>query len=380
MMSCPPFLSDVAFRAGAAYLTLLSEVMMKGRRKVISYRWSLQAQFELEARRSLAKRSNKDAHRFLDAALEFGRDFEPTGLLAGGSRKPQVEEIRNTLTKFDVVEHSARNPNLSMLLTQTIEIVVGAGQLLIAEWARKEGPRGEGDKASVDFEIEEFLRLQLLELLNCDFWGEETGHSLTGNSMCWVVDPNDGTSDFLNGLKGSALSVGLLREQIPVLGVVFAPITVEGTPDCIAWAEGLEKVIRNGQPVPSRLSTKTLSSNESVMVSAAAINKPGINADLCKPAEFVAMPSIAYRLAKVAAGDGVCGVSLYPVSAHDVVAGHALLRGAGGVLLDERAQTISYVTEANMQIVSRRCFGGSASACRILVAREWNRIFTDATS
>ncbi|MNC66249.1 Inositol monophosphatase family protein [compost metagenome] len=88
------------------------------------------------------------------------------------------------------------------------------------------------------------------------------------------------------------------------------------------------------------------------------------------------MPSIAYRLAKVAAGEGVCGVSLYPVSAHDVVAGHALLRGAGGVLLDERGQPITYVTEANMQTVSQRCFGGSVSACRILLARDWGRIFT----
>lgn len=353
---------------------------MKGRRKVVSHRWSLQAQFELEASRALAKRSNKSAHRFLDAALVFGRDFEPTGWLVGGSRNPNVEEQRNTLIKLEGVEHSVRNPNLSALLTQTIEIVIGAGQLLIAEWARTGGPRGEGDKASVDLEIEEVLRQKLLDLFNCDFWGEETGHSLTGHSWCWVVDPNDGTSDFLNGLKGSALSVGLLHEQVPVLGVVFAPITVEGLPDCIAWAEGLEKVIRNGQPVPSKLSAKNLSSNELVMVSAAAINKPDINADLCNPAGFVAMPSIAYRLAKVAAGDGVCGVSLYPVSAHDVVAGHALLRGAGGVLLDERGQTITYVTEATMQTVSRRCFGGSMPACRTLVAREWDRIFTEIPS
>ena len=69
------------------------------------------------------------------------------------------------------------------------------------------------------------------------------------------------------------------------------------------------------------------------MVSAAATGKPEINNQLCAPAEFYAMPSIAYRLAKVAAGDGVCGISLYPVSAHDVVAGHALLRGAKGVLI-----------------------------------------------
>ena len=348
---------------------------MKGRRKVISSKWSLQAQFEVEASRTLANRSKKGANRFLDAALVFGRDFEPTGRLAGDSCNPTVEKHCNIPPKLDVAESHVRRPNLSALLTQTIEVVIRAGQLLIAEWARVDGPRGQGDKASVDVEIEQLLRQQLLELFPCDFWGEETGHCLTGHPWCWIVDPNDGTSDFLKGLKGSALSVGLLHEQMPVLGVVFAPITVEGLPDCIAWAEGLDKVIRNGQPVISKLSAKTLSSNEIVMVSAAAINKPDINTDLCKPASFVSMPSIAYRLAKVAAGDGVCGVSLYPVAAHDVAAGHALLRGAGGVLLDEWGEEITYVTAANMQKVSRRCFGGSVSACQTLVTRDWDRIF-----
>jgi myo-inositol-1(or 4)-monophosphatase len=128
----------------------------------------------------------------------------------------------------------------------------------------------------------------------------------------------------------------------------------------------------------TRLSAKTLSSDEFVMVSAAAINQPALNSELCQPSTFVAMPSIAYRLAKVVVGEGGCAVSLYPVSAHDVVAGHALLRGAGGVLFDERGQTITYVTEANMQTVSQRCFGGSVSACRSLLAREWDRIFTES--
>ncbi|POF44427.1 inositol monophosphatase [Pseudomonas laurylsulfativorans] len=269
-----------------------------------------------------------------------------------------------------------QTPNLEQLLTQTIEVVIRAGQLLIAEWARVDGPRGQGDKAAVDEEIEQFLHRHLLTLLPCDFWGEETGHCLTGHPWCWVVDPNDGTADFLKGLKGSALSIGLLHKQTPVLGVVYAPVTVEGVPDCIAWAEGMAEVSRNGLPIVSQLSIKTLSSDEFVMVSAAAINKPELNRELCQPSSFVAMPSIAYRLAKVAAGEGACGVSLYPVSAHDVVAGHALLRGAGGVLFDERGQPITYVTEAHMQTVSQRCFGGSVSACRLLLAREWDRIFT----
>ncbi|QJC81566.1 inositol monophosphatase family protein [Pseudomonas umsongensis] len=265
-------------------------------------------------------------------------------------------------------------PNLSKLLAQVTDIVERAGVLLSEEWSRAEGPRGQGDKAVVDVEIENILRPELLNLLSCDFWGEETERLFTGHAWCWVVDPNDGTSDFLKGLKGSAISVGLLCESIPVLGVVCAPITPEGLADCIGWAEGIPHLIRNGQSVNVRLADKQLSSGSTIMVSAAAVNKPELNRDLCAPGRFHAMPSIAYRLARVAADDGVCGISLYPVSAHDVVAGHALLRGAGGVLLDENGVTIRYSSEANMANVSKRCFGGSPSACYELAAREWDRV------
>jgi fructose-1,6-bisphosphatase/inositol monophosphatase family enzyme len=347
------------------------EAMMKGRRKVISHKWSLQAQFEIEAIRALTNRSNKGAQRFLDAALAFGRDLEPVGWLAGNFR---CKDDCNPLPNCNLTSSGRQGSDLSELLTRTIEVVIHAGQLLSAEWARNDGSSGQGDMAGVVVDIEQILRQQLLQLFPCDFWGKETGNRLTGHSWCWVVDSNDGTADFLSGLKDSTLSIGLLYEQSPVLGVVFAPVTVEGLPDCIAWAEGLKYVIRNGQPVKTKLSARPLSSEEFVMVSAAARSKPDINADLCKPAGFVAMPSIAYRLAKVAAGDGVCGVSLYPVSAHDVVAGHALLKGACGVLLDEQGQSITYTTKAKMQTVSQRCFGGSISACRELLEREWDRV------
>ncbi|MNR32325.1 hypothetical protein D3C85_1499000 [compost metagenome] len=112
-----------------------------------------------------------------------------------------------------------------------------------------------------------------------------------------------------------------------------------------------------------------------MLVSAAAVNKPDINAELCAPADFVPMPSIAYRLARVAAGDAVAGASLVPVSAHDVVGGHALLIGARGVLLNEKGIPIVYNTETLMARVSLRCFGGAAEACRELACRNWGRLF-----
>jgi hypothetical protein len=108
LIGCLSSFFEVALRTGVACLKLLSEVMMKGRRKVISHRWSLQAQFEAEARRTLAKRSKKNANRFLDAALVFGGSFEPAGRLAGDSCKPHVEGQKITPTKSDVTEHSVR--------------------------------------------------------------------------------------------------------------------------------------------------------------------------------------------------------------------------------------------------------------------------------
>jgi myo-inositol-1(or 4)-monophosphatase len=265
--------------------------------------------------------------------------------------------------------------NVVDLRGPVVDRVLSAGKLLSAEWHRIGGPRGQGDKAAIDSEIEAQLRLDLLELLDCDFWGEETGTHMTGHEYCWVVDPNDGTGDFLQYRAGSAISVGLLHNAIPVLGVVYAPITPDGCEDCISWADGLPTLIRNNQTVHALLESLTLTSSSAVLVSTGALTKPETNAELCAPAGFIPMPSIAYRLARVAAGDAVVGVSLVPVSAHDVVGGHALLIGARGALLDQDGLPISYESKEKMAIVSSRCFGGAPSACRALVQRDWGRLF-----
>ena len=280
--------------------------------------------------------------------------------------RPQAESEDSMLSPMDY----------ESLLAQVVQLVEDAGLMLITEWQRPEGPRGSGDKADVDVEIESLLRPRLLQLLDCDFWGEETGHRLTGARYCWVVDPNDGTADFLKGHKGSAISVGLLEDTQPVLGVVYAPVLPDGDSDCIAWAKGTPRVLRNGRPVDATLAQKEWSQDSIVMVSTAAKEKPEINSELCAPAGFIAMPSIAYRLARVAAGDGDAGVSLVPVSAHDVVAGHALLIGAGGVMIDQDGNDITYVTEASMQTVSQRCFGGTSEACKTLATRNWSKVFS----
>ncbi|MDH4561222.1 hypothetical protein E8F06_09475 [Pseudomonas sp. BN411] len=88
------------------------------------------------------------------------------------------------------------------------------------------------------------------------------------------------------------------------------------------------------------------------------------------------LPSV-YRLARVAAGDGIAAVSLYAVSPHDVVAGHALLRAGGGGLWNEQGLELGYATPAEFNQSARHCFGGAEAACFGLMQRPWRTVLLD---
>ena len=224
----------------------------------------------------------------------------------------------------------------------------------------------------IDVEIEGYLGDRLTALLPGRFVGEETPvRPGDGSPYCWLVDPHDGTWAYLRGYRGSAVSVALLRDGVPVLGVVYAPMSPDRGLDLIAWAEGLPHLLRNGAEVNTDLSRATLDEAAIVFLDHGTARTPVGSGTAVAPARFVSMPSIAYRLARVAAGDGVAAVSLGAPGGIDYAAGHALLRGAGGVLLDEAGREVTYSPDG-MSHVSR-CFGGVPEAARELAARPWSR-------
>src|SRR6266704_1321965 len=130
-----------------------------------------------------------------------------------------------------------------------------AGELLRADFHRPGGPRGAVDKADADLEAEERIRGRLRDAFpGWSYLGEETGcASGHPGSPLWLVDPNDGTRDYLKGRRGSAVSIGLLHEGRPVLGVVFAFGYPDDAGDLFVWAEGCGPLRRNGRPWEPRL-------------------------------------------------------------------------------------------------------------------------------
>jgi len=60
------------------------------------------------------------------------------------------------------------------------------------------------------------------------FLGEEGGNREgTDKSHSWVVDPLDGTTNFLHGIPHFAVSIGLLREGVPIAGLIYNPANDE---------------------------------------------------------------------------------------------------------------------------------------------------------
>ena len=78
--------------------------------------------------------------------------------------------------------------------------------------------------SEADIKSEEVIKDILLSYdSNIGFLGEEEGGDNEG-LLTWVVDPLDGTKNFLHGLPFFSISIALLKDKNPILGVIYEPI------------------------------------------------------------------------------------------------------------------------------------------------------------
>jgi myo-inositol-1(or 4)-monophosphatase len=84
-----------------------------------------------------------------------------------------------------------------------------------------------------------------------DILTEETGHIDNGSPYKWIIDPLDGSSNFLNHNPFFAVSIALAYEDVPITGVVFAPYIEE-----MAVARKDQGCTINGRPVAVSTTTE----------------------------------------------------------------------------------------------------------------------------
>ncbi|MBR2131137.1 MAG: inositol monophosphatase [Oscillospiraceae bacterium] len=120
-----------------------------------------------------------------------------------------------------------------MMLEQIISIVREAGDIVLGAHnisAQTQEKGGAADLVTAyDLAVEKFLHEKLTALMpEAHFLGEETGNDIDPNvGWTYIVDPIDGTTNFVRHLNQSAISVGLAKDGILEYGVVFDPFKNE---------------------------------------------------------------------------------------------------------------------------------------------------------
>ena len=163
----------------------------------------------------------------------------------------------------------------------------------------------------------------------------EEGGKIEGadTSNRWIIDPLDGTTNFLHGIPHFSISIALERDGEPVAGVIYEPIT-----DQMFWAEKGQGAYLNGRRI--RVSARRRLEESLFATSIPFAGKQDHDRFLSQLKAVMAVSagvrrfgSAALDLAYVAAGryEGFWEFGLHP---WDIAAGIVLVREAGGFVTD----------------------------------------------
>lgn len=184
---------------------------------------------------------------------------------------------------------------------------------------------------TADLEVDAFLKRELSRLLPSAGWlSEETADhpERLVRGLCWLVDPIDGTRDFIGGRPGWSVSVALISAGKPLIGLLAAPARGEmwtATAGQGAWLNGRRLAASGRAELPgARVPTDSLPREDCDLT---MVEKPN---------------SIALRIAMVADDRADLLATLRWGYEWDVAAATLIAREAGAAVSDAFGKPLSY--------------------------------------
>ncbi len=228
--------------------------------------------------------------------------------------------------------------NYEEICRQTIVAVEKAGEYVMEQLRNKNRhvtEKGEHNfVTNIDKQSEEILVEELKKIVpGAGFIAEEGSGGTAAEEYNWIIDPIDGTTNFIHGVYPFAISVALAQNLKPVVGIILEL----GRNECFyAWKDG--GAYMDGEPI--RVSTA-----ESMQQSLIALGFPYVKDErlprFMKSVDWMLrnthgvrrLGSAATDIAWVACGryDGFCEFGLSP---WDIAAGVVILEEAGGKTAD----------------------------------------------
>jgi histidinol-phosphatase len=237
-------------------------------------------------------------------------------------------------------EHLIDGVELSELLAFAVAITEAAAPIALRYFRapldiHDKGTGGGFDPVTrADHEIEEYLRGEIGHRFpEHGVIGEEQGHTRGDSALCWIIDPIDGTRSFISGSPLWGTLLGLLHDDLPILGVAHMPYlreTFYGS-DEGAWLQHEGQVRPIQTRGTARLGDAILCSTHPATITGAA-ERAGF-ARVAAAARMVRYGGDCYAFCLLALGqvDLVIDGSLQP---YDIVPLIPIIEAAGGVVTD----------------------------------------------
>lgn len=229
------------------------------------------------------------------------------------------------------------------------ELIYEAGKIMLSahndeqSQAVKIKPGMANFVTAYDVAVQEFLLREIAAAIpDATFIAEEQENDPKAflGDKCFVIDPIDGTTNFIHDYRHSSISVAMLTGGEPVFGAVYDPYLGE-----MFTAERGHGAYLNGRPIhvantPVALSVVTLGSTPYDKNTYASRTFALAQSIFMETADFRRSASAALDLAYVAAGriDGFFELQLSP---WDFAAGSLLVTEAGGLITQEDGTPIT---------------------------------------
>ena len=216
-----------------------------------------------------------------------------------------------------------------------------AGDILRGHWRRggyHVGSKGiDNPVTAADLEADRAIKKLLHEPFPEYGWLSEETVDNDARLKCrrvWIVDPLDGTKEFINGIPEFSVAIALVEDGVPILGVTYNPIKRE-----MYWAARGTGCHLNTRRVRV---TRTRTLKGATVLASRSETARGEWQVFHGLLKVSPTGSVAYKLAMVAAGKGDATFTRSPKSEWDIASGAALIVEAGGVITDIKGREIRF--------------------------------------
>lgn len=248
----------------------------------------------------------------------------------------------------DLLPDSFRLSDLQENLVEVGEVIKG-----FYGSAPKAMQKEDGSPVTLaDQHSDDFLKKTLKDFLPEAGWLSEESRDefeRLAREWIWIVDPLDGTKEFIEGVPEFAVSIGLVRNEHVVAGGVYNPVSGEGG---VGACDGSNRFW--GFPAPRRSAENLAEAVASVSRTEVKENEP---VDFCERLHLRPIGSVAYKLLRVAAGVEDIAFSLQPKWEWDICGGVALLKSVGKVYSRLDGVSVCF-NQRNPRIMSGAVGGG----------------------